>query len=160
MIGVGREGPLGPVPAGAPHAYLSGLGVEILGNSDNVLRAGLTHKEINVEELLHIVHGGSRPERDVPEHWVSPHEVIWAPGVPEFRLSRIWLHGDGPIAAFPKVSGPQIVLCTAGTVRVSCVGGEVGLTPGRSCFVGAAGGPLTLSGPGEVFRAFAGESQR
>jgi len=144
------------VPAGAPHAYLYGLAVEIMGNSDNVLRAGLTHKPIAIEELLHVVHGGSRPERDLPEHWVSPYEVIWSPGVPEFRLSRVWLADDGPVAAYPQIAGPQIILCTAGTVHAECAGHRVELTPGRSAFVGASGGPVTLTGPGEVFRAFAG----
>lgn len=148
------------VPAGAPHAYLHGLGVEIMGNSDNVLRAGLTPKPIAVEELLHIVHGGSRPQRDIPQAWVSPYEVIWSPGVPEFRLSRIWLHEPTPITAYPRIAGPQIILCTAGTVRIRCNGHEVALTPGRSGFVGATAGPVTLTGPGEVFRAFTGDLTR
>jgi mannose-6-phosphate isomerase len=145
------------VPAGAPHCYLYGLGVEILSNSDNVVRAGLTHKSIAVDELLEIVHGGARPQRDVAETWVSPYEVLWAPGVPEFRLSRVWLHDPAPITAYPHLAGPQIVLCTAGAVRVGCGGHEVELTPGRSAFIGATGGPVTLSGVGEVFRAFTGE---
>jgi mannose-6-phosphate isomerase len=144
------------VPAGAPHCYLSGLGVEILGNSDNVLRAGLTHKPIAVEELLNIVHGGTRPQRDIPETWVSPYEVLWAPGVPEFRLSRVWLHGHTPVATYP-LTGPQILLCTAGGVRVECGGHQVELSPGQSAFVGASGGPVTLAGAGEVFRAFPGD---
>jgi mannose-6-phosphate isomerase len=144
------------VPAGAPHAYLHGLAVEIMGNSDNVLRAGLTHKQVAVEELLHIVHGGRRPEPGIPEQWVSPFEVIWSPGVPEFRLSRIWLSGSTPVSAYPQIAGPQIILCTAGTVRASCAGHQVELAPGASAFVGASGGPVTLTGPGEVFRAFAG----
>jgi mannose-6-phosphate isomerase len=144
------------VPAGAPHAYLYGLAVEIMGNSDNVVRAGLTHKPIAVEELLRIVHGGTRPQRDIPETWVSPYEVLWSPGVPEFRLSRIWLHEQGPVTAYPQIAGPQVILCTAGTVRVECAGHQIQLTPGRSAFVGASGGPVTLAGPGEVFRAFAG----
>lgn len=143
------------VPAGAPHAYLHGLGVEIMGNSDNVLRAGLTHKPVAVEELLHIVHGDSRPQRKVPKTWISPYEIIWSPGVPEFRLSRIWLP-EIPITAYPKIAGPQIVLCTAGQVRAACGGHEVKLTPGTSAFVGASGGPVALTGPGEVFRAFTG----
>jgi mannose-6-phosphate isomerase len=144
------------VPAGAPHAYLYGLGIEIMGNSDNVLRAGLTHKPVAVEELLHIVHGGRRPERGIPEEWVSPFEVIWTPGVPEFRLSRIWLSDSCPISAFPGIAGPQIILCTAGIVQASCADHRVELAPGQSAFVGASGGPVTLTGPGEVFRAFAG----
>jgi mannose-6-phosphate isomerase len=145
------------VPAGAPHAYLHGLGVEIMGNSDNVLRAGLTHKPIAVEELLRIVHGGSRPQRDIHESWVSPYEVIWSAGVAEFRLSRIWLHEPRAITAYPKIAGPQIILCTAGSARISCGGHDVELAPGRSAFVGATAGPVTLTGPGEVFRAFTGD---
>jgi mannose-6-phosphate isomerase len=143
------------VPAGAPHAYLHGLGVEVMGNSDNVLRAGLTHKPIAVEELLHVVHGGSRPQQGVPATWVSPHEVVWSPGVPEFRLSRARLL-QAPVTAYPDLVGPQIILCTAGTVRVACGGHAVELAPGRSAFVGDGGGPVTLTGPGEIFRAFAG----
>lgn len=41
--------------AGVPHAYLNGLGVEIMANSDNVLRCGLTPKHVDVPELLRIV---------------------------------------------------------------------------------------------------------
>ena len=145
------------VPAGAPHCYLYGLGLEILANSDNVLRAGLTHKPIAVEELLHIVHGDTRPQRDIPETWVSPYEVLWAPGVPEFRLSRVWVHERAPITAYPHLAGPQILLCTAGGVRVGCGDHHVDLTPGQSAFIGATGGPVTLSGAGEIFRAFTGE---
>uniref|UniRef100_UPI001E612E94 mannose-6-phosphate isomerase, class I n=1 Tax=Streptomyces clavuligerus TaxID=1901 RepID=UPI001E612E94 len=58
--------------AGVPHAYLSGLGVEIMANSDNVLRCGLTPKHIDVPELLRIVRftandpGVLRPEATVP----------------------------------------------------------------------------------------------
>jgi mannose-6-phosphate isomerase len=146
------------VPAGAPHAYLHGLGVEIMGNSDNVIRAGLTHKPIAIEELLRIVHGGSRPQQAVLETWVSPYEVIWSPGVPEFLLSRIWLP-ESPVTAYPQIVGPQIVLCTAGTVWTSCGQHTVELSPGQSAFVGASGGPVTLTGPGEVFRAFADPSE-
>jgi len=145
------------VPAGAPHCYLYGLGLEILANSDNVLRAGLTHKPIAVEELLQVVHGDTRPQRDIPETWVSPYEVLWAPGVPEFRLSRLWVHDRAPITAYPHLVGPQILLCTAGGVRVGCGDHHVDLAPGQSAFVGATGGPITLSGAGEVFRAVTGE---
>ena len=60
------------MPAGAPHAYLHGTGVEIMANSDNVLRAGLTHKAVAVEELLHVVDGRSRPQRDLPRSSSGP----------------------------------------------------------------------------------------
>ena len=145
------------VPAGAPHAYLYGLGVEIMANSDNVLRAGLTHKPVAVDEMLHIVDGDSRPHRDVPFAWLSPHEVAWLPPAEEFQLSRIWMTDAAPVAAFPGIAGPQVLLCTSGPVQVRCLDRTVALDPGESAFVGAgAAGTISLSGPGEVFRASAG----
>jgi mannose-6-phosphate isomerase len=142
------------VPAGAPHAYLHGTGVEIMGNSDNVLRAGLTHKAVAVEELLHVVDGRSRPVRDLPTTHLSAHEVAWRVPVTEFRLSRLEVAG-GPLPVAPA-PGPQVLLCTAGTVTVRCPRAEVPLTPGTSAFVPAGTGPLTVAGEGEVFRAAVG----
>ncbi len=145
------------VPAGTPHAYLYGLGVEIMGNSDNVLRAGLTHKHVAAEELLHIVDGDSRPMREVPFRWLGPSEVVWAPDVEEFQLSRIWATSSAPVALFPGIAGPQVLLCTSGPVTVSGSRGSLTLQPGESAFVAASGGgDLAVSGPGEVFRAAAG----
>jgi mannose-6-phosphate isomerase len=147
------------VPAGAPHAYLYGLGVEIMGNSDNVLRAGLTHKPIAIEELLHVVDGDSRPVREVPFTWLSPHEVAWTPPIGEFQLSRIWMTDATPILAYPGIAGPQVLLCTSGPVRLACGETGVDLEPGQSAFVGASGGTLSLTGPGEVFRACSGDQR-
>jgi mannose-6-phosphate isomerase len=145
------------IPAGTPHTYLAGLGVEIMGNSDNVLRAGLTQKEIAVEELLEVVDGGAKPVRDVPEVPLGPYEVAWRPPVEEFQLSRLRLTGSTPIACYPRLCGPQVVLCTAGTVGVATPSYALALRPSESAFVGASGGPITLAGPGEVFRAAVGE---
>lgn len=148
------------IPAGAPHAYLYGLGVEIMANSDNVLRAGLTHKHVAVEEMLHIVDGDSRPARDVPVRWLSPYEVAWLPPADEFQLTRIWMTDATPVTAFPGIAGPQVLLCTSGPVQVSCPGRTMTLSPGESAFVGATGaGTISLTGPGEVFRASAGGQQ-
>jgi mannose-6-phosphate isomerase len=144
------------VPAGAPHAYLHGTGVEIMASSDNVLRAGLTHKPVAVEELLHVVDGRSRPQRDVPEVALGPGEVAWRPPVPEFQLTRLRPAGE-PLAADPRVTGPQVLLCTGGEVTVQCAGaGDLVLRPGASAFVGAGAGPVVVHGSGEVFRAAVG----
>ena len=148
------------VPAGTPHAYLYGLGVEIMANSDNVLRAGLTHKLIAVEEMLHVVDGDSRPQRDIAFTWLSPHEVAWLPPADEFALSRIWLTDSAPVTVFPRIAGPQVLLCTSGPVQVNCCGRCLTLAPGESAFVGATGaGTISLTGPGEVFRASAGDQR-
>ncbi|UYQ62443.1 mannose-6-phosphate isomerase, class I [Streptomyces peucetius] len=137
--------------AGVPHAYLDGLGVEIMANSDNVLRCGLTPKHVDVPELLRIVRfeatepGILRPE-------VSPSgEEIYDTPIDEFRLSRYVLAPD----AEPRdvtASTPQILLCTAGSVTA----GELTLAPGESAFV-PAGESAQISdaggGAGTVFRA-------
>ncbi len=144
------------VPAGAPHAYLHGTGVEIMASSDNVLRAGLTSKAVAVEELLHVVDGRSRPQRDVPEVELGPGEVAWRPPVPWFQLTRLRPTGE-PLAAHPSVTGPQVLLCTAGEVTVACAGaGDLVLRPGSSAFLGADAGPVEVRGSGEVFRAAVG----
>ncbi|MEU6605172.1 mannose-6-phosphate isomerase, class I [Streptomyces shenzhenensis] len=133
--------------AGIPHAYLSGLGVEIMANSDNVLRCGLTPKHVDVPELLRIVRfepgdpGVLRPE-------ASPDgEEVYETPIDEFRLSRYVLPAGG-IARDLTLPTPQILLCTAGSVRA----GEHELTPGRSVFVPAAE-KAEVSGTGTLFRA-------
>ncbi|OAH15560.1 mannose-6-phosphate isomerase, class I [Streptomyces jeddahensis] len=133
--------------AGVPHAYLGGLGVEIMANSDNVLRCGLTPKHVDVPELLRIVRfeatdpGVLRPEA-APDG-----EEVYATPIDEFRLSRYVL----PEGATPHdltAPTPQILLCTAGSVRT----GEFTLAPGQSVFV-PAGEKSEVSGSGTVFRA-------
>ncbi|KAB1143867.1 mannose-6-phosphate isomerase, class I [Streptomyces luteolifulvus] len=133
--------------AGIPHAYLSGLGVEIMANSDNVLRCGLTPKHVDVPELLRIVRfeaadpGVLRPE-------ASPDgEEVYETPIDEFRLSRYVLPEGGATHDLTRPT-PQILLCTAGSVRA----GDHALTPGRSVFV-PAGEKAEVSGSGTVFRA-------
>ncbi|MCR8579148.1 mannose-6-phosphate isomerase, class I [Streptomyces sp. Isolate_219] len=140
--------------AGIPHAYLSGLGVELMANSDNVLRCGLTPKHVDVPELLKVVRfeagdaGVLRPED------VDGEEVYETP-IDEFRLSRFVLAPGA--APHPLASRtPQILLCTAGTVQLRDADEEpaAGLTlaPGESAFV-PAGERVALSGDGTLFRA-------
>ncbi|MFE3169567.1 mannose-6-phosphate isomerase, class I [Streptomyces sp. NPDC059224] len=133
--------------AGIPHAYLDGLGVEIMANSDNVLRCGLTPKHVDVPELLRVVRfeagdaGVLRPEA-APDG-----EEVYETPIDEFRLSRYVL----PEGAAPHdltLPTPQILLCTAGVVRA----GEEELAPGGSVFV-PAGEKAEVSGAGTVFRA-------
>ncbi|MGP2441898.1 mannose-6-phosphate isomerase, class I [Streptomyces sp. JW3] len=133
--------------AGVPHAYLSGLGVEIMANSDNVLRCGLTPKHVDVPELLRIVRfqatgpGVLRPE-------ASPDgEEVYETPIDEFRLSRYVL-ADGTAPHDLTRPAPQILLCTAGTVRT----GDQELAPGASVYV-PAGEKAEVSGTGTVFRA-------
>ncbi|MFD7878427.1 mannose-6-phosphate isomerase, class I [Streptomyces sp. NPDC059766] len=133
--------------AGVPHAYFGGLGVEIMANSDNVLRCGLTPKHVDVPELLRVVRfeaadpGVLRPE-------ASPDgEEVYETPIDEFRLSRYVLADGGPARDLTRTA-PQILLCTAGVVQA----GEHELHPGQSVFV-PAGEKAEVSGVGTVFRA-------
>jgi mannose-6-phosphate isomerase len=133
--------------AGIPHAYLNGLGVEIMANSDNVLRCGLTPKHVDVPELLRIVRfEASDPGVLRPEASPDGEEVYETP-IDEFRLSRYVLPEGGATHDLTRET-PQILLCTAGTVRAD--GHE--LRPGRSVFV-PAGEKAEVSGSGTIFRA-------
>ncbi len=147
------------VPAGVPHAYLSGLGVEIMGASDNVVRAGLTPKAVDVPLLLDLLAPDAAP---VVAHGrpVTAHEVVWAPPAREFRLGRIVV-GRGDVvtpAALPGAdAGPQIFLCLTGSVDVLAGTHRVTMRAGESVFVGADVDVVRLVGDGEVYRACVGE---
>ncbi|MEU3199023.1 MULTISPECIES: mannose-6-phosphate isomerase, class I [unclassified Streptomyces] len=133
--------------AGVPHAYLDGLAVEIMANSDNVLRCGLTPKHVDVPELLRIVRFEARdPGVLRPEAGPDGEEVYETP-IDEFRLSRYVLPEAGT-AHDLTLTTPQILLCTAGFVRA----GEHELSPGASVFV-PAGEKAEVTGTGTLFRA-------
>lgn len=134
--------------AGQPHAYLHGLGVEVMANSDNVLRGGLTSKHVDVPELARVIDfselGDPRvdaTERDGVVEYQLP--------IDQFRVSRHALQGDDAVAV--RNDGPAIVLCTAGHVRC----GELELAPGTALWVPASaqGCDLELAGqePAQVF---------
>ncbi|MFF4649614.1 mannose-6-phosphate isomerase, class I [Streptomyces sp. NPDC001380] len=139
--------------AGVPHAYLRGLGVELMANSDNVLRCGLTPKHVDVPELLRVVDfRAAEPAvlEPVPVLGADGEEVYPTP-TEEFRLSRYNLTGaDRSVAG----RAPQILLCTAGEAVLTGPGGASLVLPrGGSAYL-PAGEDAVLTGAGAVvFRA-------
>jgi mannose-6-phosphate isomerase len=142
------------MPAGGLHAYLRGTGIEVLANSDNVVRAGLTGKHIDVPELLKLLD----PAVTVPV--LSPRPVAdriasFDTPAPEFALYVADLAEDAVIL---PGAGPRIVLCTDGAAALRASSGESAKLPrGESCFVSAADGPLHAAGPARLFLAAPGE---
>ena len=132
--------------AGNVHAYLRGTGVEIMANSDNVLRCGLTAKHVDVPELLKITDFRALAEPRRP----AVAGVFEVP-VPDFRLTRLELEADESMALDDP--GPVIVLCASGEVTV----GDVTLARGRASFV-SAGTATTLAGEGLAFVAGVGRA--
>jgi mannose-6-phosphate isomerase len=143
------------MPAGNLHAYLGGLGVEIMAASDNVLRGGFTSKHVNVAELLDVVRYEVLADPVVPAVEVSAGIVRWPVPVPDFGLRRIQLAAESRQLSVAVV-GPRVVLCTAGEVTVDDGTAPVVLQPGQAA-IGPAQAPVLLfSGVGEAFLATAG----
>jgi mannose-6-phosphate isomerase len=128
------------LPAGNLHAYCSGLGVELMNASDNVLRGGLTSKHIDVDELLHVLDTTPRPATPIEPTPVSPGWSVYETDATSFELSRI----EAPVA-LPVA--PQILLCASGSAGVSVDGtGEHRvLDRGQSVFVPDSDGSITIT---------------
>jgi mannose-6-phosphate isomerase len=141
------------VGAGVPHCYLEGLGAEIMASSDNVLRAGLTSKRVNVPELLRILDFRPAPLR-VLRPQPDGAELTYPVPVDDFRLSRIDLTAQ-PV---PVPGGrPEILLCTTGTASLAAPDGtSLTLSQGESAYLPADNPPVTAAGPGTVLRATVG----
>jgi mannose-6-phosphate isomerase len=140
------------VPAGGVHAYLSGLAVEIMASSDNVLRAGLTAKHVDVPELLRNVdYVAAPPIRIAPEIFHGATQVFYAP-VDDFELSVTEI-ADSDAHPLPG-RGPRILLCIAGELTVATSGdGTLTLAQGQAVFVPASDGTLEVRGLGTLVQA-------
>lgn len=136
--------------AGVPHAYLRGLGVEVMAASDNVLRCGLTTKHVDVPELLRVVRFSALPTPVVRPVREGDGEEVYPAPVDDFRLSRLVRAAPDRAQVLPG-SRPQILVCTGGAIRLTGSGGEVALGAGGSAYV-PAGEEVTVSGEGTVFR--------
>jgi mannose-6-phosphate isomerase len=141
------------LPAGGPHSYLHGTGVELLANSDNVVRAGLTPKHIDVPELLRLVD----PAAAVPVIEPRPDGagvLAYDSPAPEFRLYRA--EPGAADLTLPGGGGPRIVLCAEGAGLLRAGSGTLRLARGESCYLPAAEDMVTASGPASLFVAGCG----
>jgi len=138
--------------AGSLHAYLHGVGIEIMAGSDNVLRGGLTPKHVDVAELLNVLDFRDGPVGVLRARAIDAEEAVWDTPAPEFRLSRIVVSGIG---VEREVTGPEIVLCTEGTLTMASAGGQASivLARGAAAFVAADARRYRLDGQGTAFRA-------
>jgi len=141
--------------AGGLHAYIRGTGIELMANSDNVIRAGLTPKHIDVPELVRVLD----PEVAVPiltARQVAPGVEEFETPVPEFRLRRLRV---APETSFivPGEGLPRILLCVEGTAAAASGDQTLELRCGRSCYLSATDPDVTLTGDALLFLASPGE---
>ncbi|HVW40486.1 MAG TPA: mannose-6-phosphate isomerase, class I [Amycolatopsis sp.] len=148
------------LPAGNLHLYLHGTAIEILANSDNILRCGLTPKHVDVPELLRVVDFACC-DMPILRGETSDCGAVYRTDAPEFELSRCeWPAGDDhELQVTPGL--PQILLCTAGEIRVRAADGrELTLKRGQSMWLPATDPAVTVRPVGgdrtQLFRATSG----
>lgn len=153
------------LPAGNLHSYLHGVGIEVMANSDNVLRGGLTPKHVDVPELLRVLDFTPVPDVRAGTHREGI-EVVYDTPAAEFAASVLILDGKNlghELDAPARHNGPQILLCTEGSVIARAKSGlgelsEVRIDRGAAAWVAADDGPIRLeaSAPSRLFRATVG----
>ena len=150
------------LPAGNIHAYLSGLGVEVMAASDNVLRGGLTPKHIDVDELLEVLDFAPLPVPYLAPEVQADGVAVYRPDVPDFELAHISVPADVSAteagrAGVPMrqvtLTGPGIAICTAGRFLVAGGASSISLARGECVYITPDEGTLTFAGAGEVFLA-------
>ncbi|OBK77654.1 mannose-6-phosphate isomerase, class I [Mycobacterium sp. 1274761.0] len=150
------------LPAGNLHTYLRGVGIEVMANSDNVLRGGLTPKHVDVPELLRVLDFTPASEASLrPKTSTDGMETVYETAAPEFSVSVLGLDGDRlghEVDAPSRHDGPQILLCTQGSAAVHAKSGVVTLERGAAAWVPADDGPIRLVAqrPTKLFRATVG----
>ncbi|QKS16139.1 mannose-6-phosphate isomerase, class I [Curtobacterium sp. Csp2] len=135
------------LPAGNIHAYLDGLGVELMAPSDNVLRGGLTPKHVDVPELLHVLDFTAHPAPVLEPEQLAPGVDRFAPEGVGFALLRVT--GEGrPVGlatgGVAPLTGPSIAICTEGVVTLVGATSATLLRKGESCFVTPDEGDVTV----------------
>lgn len=138
--------------AGVMHAYLEGSGIEVMANSDNVLRGGLTQKHIDLDELARVLDfspyesGKFRPGKGFEDSYAYP---VFAS---EFNLRRMDLMPGSPVLISTE-GLPIILLSETDSLMVSWDDSAISIGRGGSAFVGADTESFSLSGEGRVWLA-------
>jgi mannose-6-phosphate isomerase len=147
-----RPGQVLYLPAGNIHAYLRGLGIELMAASDNVLRGGLTPKRIDVPELVSVLDFSPIEATPLAPERPSPNVEVFRPDVPDFTLDHVVVGGEVSSASLP-LPGAAIALCTAGRIKLAGANRSIDLGRGDTVYVTPDEGELTVTGDGTLFVA-------
>ena len=137
--------------AGELHAYIQGTGMEIMANSDNVLRGGLTPKYVDVPELLSTLSFNSGKVKILtPQPTSLACESMYSTPVPEFDFSVIEVSGNEFVSATERTV--EILFCGKGKGIITVDGSDVVLSPGKSYLVPASVSYYSITGDVTVFK--------
>jgi mannose-6-phosphate isomerase len=141
--------------AGRLHAYLKGVAIEVMANSDNVLRGGLTPKHVDVDELLNVVDFTPEPLEILIPDPTGPAIKRYPSFADEFELETMDIRPSHPYDSGPRVEAPEIVLCVEGQVKMQWGdnGYDMTLARGESVIVPAQLERYRLGGDGQLYKA-------
>jgi mannose-6-phosphate isomerase len=140
---------------GELHSYLEGAGLELMANSDNVIRGGLTSKHIDLPELINILEFAPRkPDILMPEG-IDGLEKFYPVTAEEFMLSVISLRGKGEIYESRGSRGVEIMICIEGDARVTDIdnGETLEFKRGMSIFIPASVERYLIRGEATIYKA-------
>lgn len=138
--------------AETPHAYLQGVALEVMANSDNVLRAGLTPKYIDIPELVANVKFVAKPAAELLTQPVkNGAELDFPIPVDDFAFS---LHDLSQTETTIAQESAVILFCVEGEATLHKGEQRLVLKPGESAFVPANESPVSVSGTGRLARVF------
>ena len=138
--------------AETPHAYLQGVALEVMANSDNVLRAGLTPKYIDIPELVANVKFVAKPAAELLTQPVkNGAELDFPIPVEDFAFS---LHDLSQTEMTIAQESAAILFCVEGEATLHKGEQHLVLKPGESAFVAANESPVSVSGTGRLARVF------
>lgn len=141
------------LPPGVPHAYLKGAGVELMANSDNVIRGGLTPKHVDVPALLRVIDWDAKPSpilRPSPE---KTGERFYPSSAVEFRLSTIKVDPQNTYQS-SRLRSVEILFNVKGDARITdlTAGNRLLLSGGTSVIIPASAGPYRIEGTAEIYK--------
>ena len=142
------------LPAGTLHAYLDGVGIELMANSDNVLRGGLTPKHVDVTELLNVLNFEERDINILNMETINSCEQRYESHAQEFALSVITVKTDMNYYSLDKKS-VEILLCTDGDAVVVDLAGNnrVEIKKGVSILIPAVVKKYSIIGDAVLYKA-------
>jgi len=142
------------LPAGELHAYLDGVGVELMANSDNVLRGGLTPKYIDIPELLNVLNFEEREVNILKTEQINECEWVYENHAEEFILSNIHVK-EGIIYNSSVHRSIEILLCSDGKATITDLGknDQVVIDKGKSMIIPAIVKKYSIQGNAVFYKA-------